>query len=252
MQSLVAEIAGKKVMTSGRNTVFIFDWDDTLMATSAIRQQQWTVGELEALEVAVQATLRAAMTLGETIVVTNGNATWVEDSASRYLPGLLPLLLELRVVSARALYEESYPDDPFMWKQAAFEHLLMKERHFSPDVGVNLIAIGDQFPEIDAARTVGASIGGQSFVKTVKFREQPTATDVLGQLRSLEQALARIATGRASQSYGLVRELPLLFQPFATKAMGWRCVAEDELSDRGCMGPTIGMGMKEIVGLFSH
>jgi len=247
----VGDAAARKCSPPGRSTIFIFDWDDTLLCSSAVRLRRWTVEELEALEVAVESILRAAMSLGETMIVTNGNATWVEESASRFLPGLMPLLLQLRVVSARALYEDTYPDDPFMWKQAAFELLLTKERHFSAEAGVNLIAVGDQFPEIDAARNVGASIGGKSFVKTVKFREQPSAADVRGQLQSLEKALPRIATGRGSQSYGLVRELGL-FEPFSSKALGWRCVAEHELSDPGCMGPTMGMGMKEIVGLFTH
>merc|ERR1719336_3729973 len=120
------------------NTVVIFDWDDTLLCTTAARFQKVSLEQLLELEVAIESILRKAMSFGETLIVTNGNATWVQDSARRYLPGLLPLLAQLRVVSARALYEDVYPNDPFMWKHAAFEHLLTKERHFHPEPGLNL------------------------------------------------------------------------------------------------------------------
>merc|ERR1712241_145394 len=112
------------------------------MCTRAVRTQQWGVEDLQELEVSVEAILRTAMSLGETLIVTNGIATWVQDSAQRYLPGLLPILSQLRVVSARALFEDEYPNDPFMWKIAVFENLLTKERHIPPEQGVNLVALG--------------------------------------------------------------------------------------------------------------
>jgi len=235
---------------SGRSTILIFDWDDTLLCSTAVRMQRWTVEELEALEVAIDSILRKAMQLGETLIVTNGNENWVQDSASRFLPGLLPLLGKLRVVSARALYEDRYPGDLCMWKHAAFEQLLTRERHFSADAGVNLVALGDQFPEIDAAWHVGRLLGGQSLVKTVKFREQPSAAELLGQVGAMEAALEEVVEGRESQSFGLVRDLPALFEPFANATSGWKCVTAQEECGRGCVDPAA--GIKEIVGLFAH
>jgi len=210
------------------NTVLIFDWDDTLLCSTAVRSQQWGFEQLKELELAIKAILRTAMTLGETLIVTNGNATWVEDSARRFLPGLIPLLSQLRVVSARALYEDRYPGDPFMWKHAAFEHLLTKERHFSSEPGLNLVALGDQFPEIDAAWHIGQVIGGSSLVKTVKFREAPSVAELLGQLSRTEQTLSKIVREPESQSYGLVLRAGASFDNLASSASVWQCVTEAE------------------------
>ena len=53
--------------------------------------------------------------LGETMIVSNGSASWVQESCTRFLPGLEPLLDTLKVVSARAEFEHLSPDDPFAW-----------------------------------------------------------------------------------------------------------------------------------------
>jgi len=229
----------------GRPTLFIFDWDDTLLCSSAVRKHVWAVEELEELEKTAETILRTAMSLGETMVVTNGNRTWVQDSARRYLPGLLPLLSQLRVVSARALCEDQFPGDPFMWKQAGFEYLLTQQRQFTD--GVNLIALGDQYPEIDAAKHVTRVIGGCSIVKTVKLHEAPTVSQLLGQLRSLEPVLSDLALEKESQDYHVVpRGLPPPFDHLTSSASGWQCVTEDELAGGGCIDP-----LSSVKGLLS-
>eukprot|EP00444_Apocalathium_aciculiferum_P060701 CAMPEP_0183586408 /NCGR_PEP_ID=MMETSP0371-20130417/157124_1 /TAXON_ID=268820 /ORGANISM="Peridinium aciculiferum, Strain PAER-2" /LENGTH=50 /DNA_ID=CAMNT_0025797481 /DNA_START=44 /DNA_END=193 /DNA_ORIENTATION=+ len=43
--------------------------------------------QLLQLQKVVEAVLNFSMTLGETLIVTNGNDTWVEDSCKSYLPG---------------------------------------------------------------------------------------------------------------------------------------------------------------------
>jgi len=228
------------------NTVVIFDWDDTLLCSTAVRLQEWGIEHLQELELAIEAILRTAMSLGETLIVTNGNATWVQDSAQRFLPGLLPVLSQLRIVSARALYEDTYPGDPFMWKHAAFEQLLTKERHFPAEPGLNLIALGDQFPEIDAARHVGRVIGGSSAVKTVKFQEAPSVDALLGQLSRAEQMLSTIVKETEDQSYGLVqRELPPFFNSLASSAAAWHCVTEADCV-YSCADPVV--GVKDCLG----
>merc|ERR1711915_34647 len=190
--------------------------------------------------------LRTAMDLGETMIVTNGNGSWVQDSARRFLPGLLPILSQLTIVSARAMYEDVYPGDPFMWKHAAFEQLLTKERMFTR--GVNLIAMGDQFPEIDAARHVAQVIGEGSLVKTVKFREAPTVAELLGQLSRMEQVLGKIVQEKESQDYGLVmRDLPPFFEHLTASASGWHCVNEAECGHGGCVDPV--MGVKSLLSM---
>jgi hypothetical protein len=239
-------------------TVVVFDWDDTLLCSSAVRGSFWNRLQLKELEIAIESILRRAMELGETMIVTNGNRTWVQDSAQRFLPGLLPILAQVRVVSARGLFEEMYPGDPFMWKHAAFEHLLMKERHFPAEPGLNLIALGDQFPEIDAARHVRHLIGGSSLVKTIKFREAPSVSELLGQLGRAELALDSIVLGKASQSLGLVQREAS--DRMASSAAAWRLAPEEECvqectDSMGCVSPLSCAGpmptIKDVMGLLA-
>lgn len=229
-------------------TVIVFDWDDTLLSTSAVRNQTADDAQLHELERAVESILRAAMELGETLIVTNGNGTWVQDTTRAYMPGLLPLLSEMEVVSARALYEEQYPGDPFKWKIAAFEQLFLKERHFPAEPGVNLVALGDQYPELDAAQHVVQKIGGCSLVKTVKFREAPSLPELIGELCRTRESLTRIAHDCKSQSFGLVRRtLPPCFENLISSATAWSCLTKDEAA-QGRKDPILGIkGMLSIL-----
>jgi len=184
------------------NTVIIFDWDDTLLCSSAIHSQQWRKNDLRKLQRSVKRILRLAMRMGETLIVTNGNATWVEDSAREFMPGLLPLLSQLTVVSARAQFENTYPGDPFMWKRAAFEHLLTKARQFTGEL--NLVVLGDQYPEIDAAHYVAWMRGGATALKAVKFQEGPSTAELISQLCRAERQLPSIVNDQDDRIKGVV------------------------------------------------
>merc|ERR1719330_2047428 len=115
-----------------------------------------------------------------------------------------------------------------MWKHAAFEDLfLTKERRLSAAAGLNLVALGDQLPEIDAARHVGQVLGEASLVKTVKFHEAPSVDELVGQLGKAEQALGDIVMEAESRSYGLVKPAHCLAH-LASLASSWHCMPEAE------------------------
>lgn len=206
------------------DTVIIFDWDDTLLCSSAINNQQWSPQQLQQLERAVETILQTAMRLGETMIVTNGNSTWVQDSTRRFFPGLQPTLDRLMVMSARASYESSYPGDPFSWKRQAFKEILARRRQEGGYVGgVNLIVLGDSPAEIEAAQTATKVLYGKSVVKTVKFKEAPSVNELLGQLRRVLQELGNIVQEERSGNKGLVqRTFPAHLDHLSSWASGWR------------------------------
>jgi len=206
------------------DTVIIFDWDDTLLCSAAINAHQYTTAQLKCLEKAVEAVLTLAMALGETLIVTNGNRTWVEESSKRYLPGLQPLLSQLRVFSARAMYENAYPGDPFVWKRMAFREILAQRQGESlAPMGVNLVVIGDSCVEMEAARSSLKVVTGQSLVKTVKFKEVPTAHELLGQLRKVSLELTKIVqTDHKLSRYLIPRILPAHLDHLHSWAAGWQ------------------------------
>jgi len=211
------------------DTVIIFDWDDTLLCSSAINAQQWRQDQLEQLESMVESILETAIRLGETMIVTNGNASWVQDSARRFLPNLNKILSRVKVMSARAVYEQSFPGDPFAWKRQAFREILARRRQegYHPN-GVNLIVLGDSPAEIQAAKSATKVLNGRSVIKTVKFKEAPSVNELLGQLRRVVQELSTIVQEDRSLSRGLVqRTFPGSLDQLSSWASGWR-IAETE------------------------
>jgi len=120
--------------------VIIFDWDDTICPSSFI--DQWEIGSFSDLPLhfqnlmnevgkAAKKCLAAAAKYGEVIIITNSDDGWVNYSAEKYVPNLLPVLKKYRIVSARTRYEHFYPRQPLCWKAAAFAHEV--NERFSPD-----------------------------------------------------------------------------------------------------------------------
>ena len=66
--------------------------------------------------------LAAASKYGEVIIITNSDEGWVQFSAERYVPNLVPVVSRYRIISARTSYEKYYPGQPLCWKAAAFAH----------------------------------------------------------------------------------------------------------------------------------
>lgn len=217
------------------NTLIVFDWDDTLLCTSSINQDAWTNAQLKELERVAEDVLRASMMLGETIIITNGIETWVQSSARRYLPALLPVLNSMRVLSARAQYEDKYPGDPFAWKRHAFRDLL-QERRAKKEVDdsdkgqLNLVVLGDSPAEIAAAKHAVKHCGDhRPLLKTIKFKVCPTVTELLGQLRRVSQELEQIVRESNNAHLGMAqRELPKHLDHLANWASGWRCLEDQE------------------------
>merc|ERR1712232_1249466 len=108
-----------------RDAVIIFDWDDTLMCSSAIKESPPPSDqELLQLGEVVSRVLRKAIELGRTAIVTNANLVWVQSSASLFLPAVLPLLQFVQVLSARQSYQERWPGDFDKWKLEAFRDVV--------------------------------------------------------------------------------------------------------------------------------
>jgi len=232
--------------SSARRLVLIFDWDDTLLCSSAIRTLQPSADLMRQLERAVEAILLTSMSLGETLIVTNGTESWVKDSATRFLPGLLPLLAAITSISARAKYEHQFPEDPYAWKRETFRELLGKRR--APEVswefpgrsglddgGYDLLVVGDSWYEIQAARSIAGRPEAPTTIKTLKFKEVPTIQELLGQLRRSGQELARLVEDRGNISYGLMlKPLPNHPKCLIACASAWSISSEDADSDSPC------------------
>mmetsp|Transcript_102593 Transcript_102593/g.208954 ORF Transcript_102593/g.208954 Transcript_102593/m.208954 type:complete len:299 (+) Transcript_102593:42-938(+) len=111
--------------------VVIVDYDDTILPSTFV--DRWKIEKssdlpqhfqnmLDELSRCTKKFLEEASKYGEVIIITNSDEGWVQFSAERYCPALLPVLAKYPIVSARTRYEKFYPCQPLCWKAAAFAH----------------------------------------------------------------------------------------------------------------------------------
>ena len=138
-------------------TVIIFDWDDTILCTSFInptgvfnpnqRIDQATMAQIKSIESYALKILEMSIKNGKTYIITNAGEGWVQYSAEKFFPSLVPLLEHITIISARTKYE-NVTKDYRKWKVYAF---LEAQRDLEDAKIKNIIALGDNQLEIDAA-----------------------------------------------------------------------------------------------------
>lgn len=166
---------------SSNNSIFLYDWDDTLLCTSVLSPNGYfddnmevskaTMGRIAKLEEAVKKLLENSVKSGDTYIITNSEPGWVEYSCERFFPSCKELLSKLKIISARGLYEEKYPSNSRIWKMEAFKNIV-KYYVNKMDLLTNIICIGDSPSEIEAGKMLATKFPS-SYVKTVKFKEKP-------------------------------------------------------------------------------
>ncbi|CAJ1371467.1 unnamed protein product [Effrenium voratum] len=188
-------------LSKSDSTVTIFDWDDTILCTSLLSTLGFPTevpGDVKSVmkEIEDQACslLTEALALGPTYIVTNAVSGWVQDSAAQHLPGLLPLLSRVTVISARSAYAYLYPDEPSLWKTCTFYNLVKGTTlHEFRDV----IVVGDSLYEICAGQLLG-NLFPDLCVKLVKLQENPSPETISQQLGSLMLCYKLVASNPSS------------------------------------------------------
>jgi len=179
---------GEKKDVGKEATVIFVDWDDTLLCSSFLSGAGYRLDsvmegispldrELKELEASVVSLLRLAMSFGDVHVVTNAETGWVQLSAKKFLPGVVPLLAQVKVLSARSTYESMFPDSPVKWKFCAFQEKLFAD----PKSPKNVISFGDSHVEREAVRAVTRGLPNTK-TKSVKFAEKPSMEQLRRQL----------------------------------------------------------------------
>ncbi len=188
--------------------VIIFDWDDTLLCTSYLNMKPDSVSSpsvqkhLESITHTAVHLIETAMQFGQTFIITNAMKGWVEYSATKYVPGLLPTLKKIRVISARSEHETLYPGQYHEWKIQAF---LNVQKEMSSKIITNLVSLGDSTIEMDAVHVMGNEFA-QALIKTVKFRETPTPEELAKQLELVAQKFEKIILNARSLKISLERK----------------------------------------------
>jgi len=174
-----------------KETVIIFDWDDTLLASSFLSGKGYRLdnnmerladvdAQLKELEQSVVAVLNLAIGYGQVHIITNAETGWVQLSAQKFLPGVVPLLSKVEVLSARSTFESRFPESPMKWKYFAFQDKVSKGFSESK-LEKNVISFGDSHVEREAVRAVTRGMLNTR-TKSVKFAERPSMDQLRRQI----------------------------------------------------------------------
>jgi len=173
---------------STEDTLLIFDWDDTILPSTWVQSQELSLQAdsipteeqfacLNSLSRRAYITLETAKRLGTVVFITNAETGWIELSCKKFMPSLLPLLKDVKLLSARSTYESAAYRSPSAWKAMAFEDEIQdfcSQRVMStPDQRLNLISFGDSQHEREALFRATSELP-QCCRKSLKFLDQPS------------------------------------------------------------------------------
>ena len=182
------------------NSFFIYDWDDTFLPTSYLTSldEYKNTGKiiikdkdnknLKNLEDIIVNILEYSIQNGNTYIVTNAEKGWVEYTAKIFYPRVEDLLRKICVISARGEYESLYPTETKIWKTRTFLNLT---KVFNVNALTNIICLGDSIIEIYASQVLAKKFKN-SFLKSIKFMENPKPEDLIKELKLLDNIMNRI------------------------------------------------------------
>ncbi len=159
----------------------VFDWDDTLFATTHIVFKQ-TPSCCQKLDTLVADILTKALQCSTVYIITNATPNWVESSAKQFLPSVVSLLHKVTILSARHLYEPQYPNEPGAWKRDAFKHI-PQEKH--------IVSIGDSDFERKAVIDLCSSLPN-TYCKSIKFQICPSLETLVAELECIQCNIQQI------------------------------------------------------------
>jgi hypothetical protein len=188
-------------VTPIKDTLIIFDWDDTLLPTTWIIKEGFLMNYAKVLtpeettlfdnvSISVLKLLQTAQELGHTIIITNSQSGWLEESIGRFMPRLIPILSTLDIRYARTMFEKDNVGLPDIWKRKMFE--IEVDNMFGSDTSNiirNVVSIGDGYSE----RLATASLRTKNtYAKNIKFYDIPGPNDTIKQVDFMIYSLKEI------------------------------------------------------------
>lgn len=175
---------------SKEETQIILDWDDTLLHTTWLKDNgytPWTQSPLtetvakeckNLARIAIRL-LKRAKKHGRVMIITAAIDGWVEASAAKFMPAILPHLMGVPIISARKYAPTPASRCAVVWKRRAFHDQLL----CAPPR--NVLSIGDGIPEQEAMRAVRLAPHLTLRTKIVKLLDNPCPNTLMEQLRKV-------------------------------------------------------------------
>lgn len=173
----------------------IFDWDNTLLPSTFLNQNNCTLQseiptiiseQISKLEEFVINLITTAQQHGQVAIITNSENGWIEMSCSKYFPNLAEILDSVIIISARSMFEPYHPKEPTEWKKQAFFHVLNINPHIN-----HIMSIGDSEFEHIACRHIAKS-NPNITTKLIKMIELPSIDLLQTQINLITKAFSDI------------------------------------------------------------
>lgn len=185
------------------NVVTFFDWDDTLLPTTAVASERGWEGqpkdeEVEALTAhakVVHECLLKASSAGYVAIVTLGKRPWVQVTCERYLLGVdwktvfeelgIVVIYAQEALSKKKRMNAMLESGVNVWVASKSEAMAKALRRFriGADDPLNVVGIGDSLIEAEAAQEIvwrRPWRGGRACcVKTLQLRDEPDTVEAL-------------------------------------------------------------------------
>lgn len=193
--------------------IFIYDWDDTLMCTSFVAPagilnlddlKPADKTNMKNLDQLVSALLTKSMEHGNVFIITNAAYGWVEYSAKKLYPMTYNILKNIKIVSARGMWEKKLPGDYRQWKSKAFIET-MKTSNINFYKTANIISFGDSIIELEASHKL-KEMFADGYIKTIKFKESPQPMELIKELKIITSQFDTITSNMRNLSVKVAKK----------------------------------------------
>jgi len=199
------------------------------------------VKELEAqlteLSHSIIAVLSLALQYGPVTVVTNAETGWVQLSAQKFIPLVVPMLSKLTVISARSTYEPMFPGSPLKWKYYCFQERITALSPPNSKREKNVLSFGDSHVEREAVRACTRGMPNTR-TKSVKFAERPSMEQLRRQIELVTNCFQYIHNHEGDLDLQLT--VTVNGSPSAPAAAGNGAKASDGTESKAMYGNSLG------------
>ena len=189
--------------SKGKETIFIIDWDDTLMCTTFISHKVSGLSDDEQSIVSnlgkvVSNFLKECSKYGKIIIMTNSSKEWIKTTTKDYLKINHESFDNITIISTRDRYLKKGIEKK-KWKELALDDLIAKYKENIE----NLICISDSEKDIDVFKNLSKK-NNEINISTIKFKTKPSPLVLIKEINYLNDMMNEVI-GK-NKNYYLIKE----------------------------------------------
>lgn len=189
--------------SKGKETIFIIDWDDTLMCTTFISHKVSGLSDDEQgivsnLGKVVSNFLKECSKYGKIIIMTNSSKEWIKTTKKDYLKINHESFDNITIISTRDRYLKKGIEKK-KWKELALDDLIVKYKENIE----NLICVSDSEKDIDVFKNLSKK-NNEINISTIKFKTKPSPLVLIKEIKYLNDMMNEVI-GK-NKNYYLIKE----------------------------------------------